>query len=205
MKAQFQVFKKYRFLLKNLISRDLKVKYRRSFLGLAWSILNPFLMMLVISAVFSNIFKFDIPYFPIYYLTGALLYNFVVEATNGSMVSIINAAPLIKKSIYSKVYFPLGKMYVCFCQYAFYIDRRYYYDSAYADAAPLDFGAVSDSDDLCTGFFCWVWFDIGSGKCLFSGYRTSLQCIHNGMDVFDADYLSDGGIGKHAVLDCRGS
>ena len=58
-------------------------------------------------------------------------------------------------------------MYVCFCQYAFYIDRRYYYDSAYADAAPLDFGAVSDSDDLCTGFFCWVWFDIGSGKCLF--------------------------------------
>ena len=114
MKAQFQVFKKYRFLLKNLISRDLKVKYRRSFLGLAWSILNPFLMMLVISAVFSNIFKFDIPYFPIYYLTGALLYNFVVEATNGSMVSIINAAPLIKKVYIPKYIFPLEK-----CMFAF--------------------------------------------------------------------------------------
>ncbi len=114
MRAQLNNLKKYRYLLQDLISRDLKVKYRRSFLGLAWSILNPFLMMLVISAVFSNVFKFQVEYFPIYYLTGALLYNFVIEATNGSMTSIINASALIKKVYIPKYIFPLEK-----CMFAF--------------------------------------------------------------------------------------
>ena len=107
-------FKKYRYLLGNLISRDLKVKYRRSFLGLMWSVLNPLLMALVINAVFSNIFKFKIDYFIVYYLTGSLIFNFMSEATSTSLTSVINAASLIKKVYIPKYIFPLEK-----CLFAF--------------------------------------------------------------------------------------
>lgn len=107
-------FKKYRYLLGNLISRDLKVKYRRSFLGFLWSVLNPLLMALVINAVFSNIFKFKIDYFIVYYLTGSLIFNFMTEATSGSLTSVINAASLIKKVYIPKYIFPLEK-----CLFAF--------------------------------------------------------------------------------------
>lgn len=119
MKAQLLMFKKYRYLLQDLTARDLKVKYRRSVLGFAWSILNPFLMMLVITAVFQNVFKFEVEYFPIYYLTGALLYNFVVEATNGAMMSIIGGASLIKKVYIPKYIFPLEKCIFAFVNMVF--------------------------------------------------------------------------------------
>ena len=97
MKQYWQNFIKYRHLLFELVSRDLKVKYRRSALGFAWSVLNPLLMMLVITAVFQTVFKSDIKNFPVYYLTGYLFFSFVTEATNMSMVSIIGASALIKK------------------------------------------------------------------------------------------------------------
>lgn len=108
------VFKKYRYLLANLISRDLKVKYRRSMLGFLWSILNPLLMALVINAVFSRIFKFQVEYFIVYYLTGSLIFNFMTEATTGSLTSVISAASLIKKVYIPKYIFPLEK-----CMFAF--------------------------------------------------------------------------------------
>jgi len=108
-KGYYKVFKKYKSLLTNLIERDLKVKYRRSVLGLLWSILNPLLMMLVITAVFANVFKFNIKDFPIYYITGAWIFNFVSESTTLSLTSVIGAAPLIKKVYIPKYIFPLQK------------------------------------------------------------------------------------------------
>ena len=101
--------KSYRYLLLNLVSRDIKTKYRRSALGILWSVLNPLLMMLVLTAVFSNIFRFEIQDFPVYYLTGFVLFNFVSEATSFSMSSIIGAAGLIKKVYIPKMIFPLEK------------------------------------------------------------------------------------------------
>jgi ABC-2 type transport system permease protein len=114
MKPTIEVFMKYRYLLSNLISRDLKVKYRRSFLGFMWSILNPLLMALVINAVFSRIFRFQVEYFIVYYLTGSLIFNFMTEATSGSLTSVLSAASLIKKVYIPKYIFPLEK-----CLFAF--------------------------------------------------------------------------------------
>lgn len=102
-------FKKYTYLLRNLVVRDIKTKYRRSVLGILWSVLNPLLMMLVTTAVFSNIFKFDIHDFPIYYLTGSTMFNFVSEATTGSLSSILGGSGLIKKVYIPKYIFPLEK------------------------------------------------------------------------------------------------
>lgn len=103
--------KKYRCLLTDLVSRDVKTKYRRSVLGILWSVLNPLLMMLVLTAIFSVVFKFEFRdiSFPVYYLTGYVMFNFVTEATNFSMTSIIGAAGLIKKVYIPKIIFPLEK------------------------------------------------------------------------------------------------
>lgn len=109
MKDYLSVFIKYRYLLEDLVTKDFKLKYRRSILGFLWSILNPLLMMLVITAVFSNMFKSDIEYFPVYYLCGYLIFNFVIEATNGALTSIVQSGYLIKKVYIPKYIFPLEK------------------------------------------------------------------------------------------------
>lgn len=109
MRDYLNVFIKYRYLLEDLVAKDFKLKYRRSILGFLWSILNPLLMMLVITAVFSNMFKSDIEYFPVYYLCGYLIFNFVIEATNGALTSIVQSGYLIKKVYIPKYIFPLEK------------------------------------------------------------------------------------------------
>ena len=119
MKQYWQNFIKYRHLLFELVSRDLKVKYRRSVLGFAWSILNPLLMMLVITAVFQTVFKSTIENFPVYYLTGYLFFSFVTEATNTSMTSILSASALLKKVYIPKYIFPLQKCIFSFVNMLF--------------------------------------------------------------------------------------
>lgn len=112
LKAYSQDFWRYRFLLQNLISRDFTLKYRRSVLGVVWSVLNPLLMNLVMVLVFSTIFDMravGIENFPVYLLIGQLLFSFFSEATSSAMSSVLSAAPLIKKVYIPKYIFPLEK------------------------------------------------------------------------------------------------
>lgn len=102
--------KRYKYLLFDLVVRDLKTKYRRSALGIFWSVLNPLLMMAVLTAVFSNIMRVEVEGgFALFYLTGYLLFNFISESTNFALHSITTAAPLIKKVFIPKYIFPLEK------------------------------------------------------------------------------------------------
>lgn len=109
MKNQIQKFMKYRWLLSLLIQRDLKTKYRRSFLGYIWSLLNPLLMMVVISSVFSYVFRSDIENFPIYLLAGQIIFTFFADSTNAAMMSIVTGGGLIKKVYVPKYILPLSK------------------------------------------------------------------------------------------------
>ncbi|WP_110931165.1 ABC transporter permease [Paenibacillus bouchesdurhonensis] len=102
-------FFKYTELLKQLVIRDLKVKYRHSILGIFWSILNPLLTMVVISIVFSNLFRFDIENFAVYFMSASLLFSFFSEATTVAMTSVIGGASLISKVYIPKYLFPLSK------------------------------------------------------------------------------------------------
>ncbi len=88
-------------------------------MGLVWSILNPLLMMLVMTAVFSQIFKFDIPNFPLYYLIGSTVWGFFSEATNSCIMSILSASSLIKKVYIPKYIFPLEKIVFAFVNMLF--------------------------------------------------------------------------------------
>lgn len=115
LKAYSADFWRYRFLLSHLIGRDFKLKYRRSILGVMWSVLNPLLMCLVMWTVFSTVFDMRggaIQNFPVYLMIGQLLFGFFSEATTNAMTSMLGAAPLIKKVYIPKYIFPLEK--VCF-------------------------------------------------------------------------------------------
>lgn len=98
------------FVLTSLVSKDFKIKYRRSVLGVAWSVLNPLLMMLVLTAVFSFMFRFEIEYFPLYLILGTIIFNLMTNSTSGGLMSIINSAALIKKIRINKAIFPLEKV-----------------------------------------------------------------------------------------------
>lgn len=98
------------FILSSLVTKDFKIKYRRSVLGVAWSVLNPLLQMIVLSAVFSFMFKFEIENFPFYLILGQTLFNLMSNSTSKGLTSIIDAAPLIKKIRVNKFVFPLEKV-----------------------------------------------------------------------------------------------
>lgn len=92
---------RYRELVRNLVARDLKVRYRNSVLGFVWCLFNPLLMMTVFTVVFTVLMRSNIPNFPVFILVGILAWNLHVTAVMGSINSIVGNAGLI-----TKVYFP---------------------------------------------------------------------------------------------------
>jgi lipopolysaccharide transport system permease protein len=93
----FSNFLKYRYLLTELVKRDIKVRYRRSVLGIFWSFLEPLLFMIVLTIIFSTLFSRSIENYPVFLLTGRLVFMFYSQSTNGAMRSIKMNAPILKK------------------------------------------------------------------------------------------------------------
>ena len=110
LSVYIQNFKKFRPLLTELVERDIKIKYRKSVLGVLWTLLNPLLMMCILAIVFSNLFKFDIENYPVYILSGQVIYNFYNESTSSAMSAIINNASLLKKVYIPKYMFVLSRI-----------------------------------------------------------------------------------------------
>ena len=103
-------FNVFRPLLGELVARDVKVKYRKSVLGILWTVLNPLLMMTVLTVVFSNLFRFDVENYPVYILCGQVVFNFFNDTTTGSLTSIIGNAALIRKVYVPKYLFVLSRV-----------------------------------------------------------------------------------------------
>lgn len=101
---------KYRFLIRQLVGRDFKTKYKRSILGVFWSFLNPLLTMCVQYFVFSTIFKNNIPHFAVYLLIGVVMFNFFSEACGMSLTSILGNGNLITKVYMPKYIYPLTRV-----------------------------------------------------------------------------------------------
>jgi ABC-2 type transport system permease protein len=101
---------KYRFLIRQLVARDFKTKYKRSILGMFWSFLNPLLTMCVQYFVFSTIFKSDIPNYAVYLLIGIVTFNFFSEACGMALGSIVGNAPLITKVYMPKYIYPMTRV-----------------------------------------------------------------------------------------------
>lgn len=95
--ADFAELLRYRDLLWSLVQRDLTVRYKRSVLGFLWTMLNPLLMMLVQTIVFSTFFQFPIKNYPVYLLSGTILWNFFSQGTTMAMSNLVWAGGLINK------------------------------------------------------------------------------------------------------------
>ena len=110
MTAYVENFKKYKPLQSELAVRDIKTRYRRSMLGVLWSLLSPLCQMIVLSIVFSNLFRNNIENFPLYILSGQVIFNFYSESTSSSLTAIIGSASLIKKAYIPKYLFVLSRI-----------------------------------------------------------------------------------------------
>ena len=93
--------KKYRFLFEELIKRDFKAKYKRTVLGMVWSVLSPLMMLLVMSTIFIHFFGRNTSHYIIYLFSGLIVFNYYTEATNDGMNSLMSNA-----SIFSKINVP---------------------------------------------------------------------------------------------------
>ncbi len=104
-------YKKYGFLLQQLVSRDFKVKYKRSVLGIVWSLLYPVLTMAVMALVFTRMFKFSTPgvNYLVYLMSGLVIFNYFSEASNLAMSSVVANFSLINKVYIPKYIFPISK------------------------------------------------------------------------------------------------
>lgn len=155
-------FNKYKFLLQQLISRDFKIKYKRSVLGILWSVLYPLMTMLVMALVFSNIFKAAMPgvNYLVYLLSGLVVFNFFSEATNLAMSSVVANFHLINKVYIPKYIFPLSK--VLFAGINFLLTLIPLYIIIIATGTPLNIYHLL----LPYGYICLFGFCIGFGLIL---------------------------------------
>jgi ABC-type polysaccharide/polyol phosphate export permease len=88
---------RYRFLVRNLISRDLKVRYKRSTIGFVWVMLNPLLTMIVMAVVFSQILGIRVEHYAVYLLSGLLLWNVYAQGTTAAMSGLVGNGQVLRK------------------------------------------------------------------------------------------------------------
>ncbi len=118
-------FQKDIFILKQLVSKDFKIKYRRSFLGVAWSVLNPLLMMIVMAIVFTTIFaqgrngSVTPEMYPLYLIVGNVTFAVMSDSTSQALSSIIQASSLLKKVKVHRFVFPVQKVLFSLVNFAF--------------------------------------------------------------------------------------
>ncbi|MBQ5850617.1 MAG: ABC transporter permease, partial [Lachnospiraceae bacterium] len=111
--------KQYLFVIRELTSREIKRKYARSYLGILWSVLNPLLTMAVMSMIFSTMFRRSIENFPIYLLTGNIIWGLFSGATNTSMSALVDNRTLLMKVKLPKQTFVLARAYTALVNFMY--------------------------------------------------------------------------------------
>ena len=108
----FDTYAEKKFLLKQLVKKNLTSKYKDSVLGILWSFFNPLLIMIVFTAIFSMLFGRNIENYPVYFLSGRLLFDFFSSGSKGAMNSIKRNSGIIKKIYVPKYMFAVSA--VCY-------------------------------------------------------------------------------------------
>jgi len=116
LKNLFLTFKKYQYLLFQLVKKDIKLKYRSSYMGVLWTLLEPLLTMMVLVLVFSRLYH-NTKDFPVYILTGRLLYSFFANTTRTSLKSVRTNASMIKKVYVPKYMYPVASVLSGYIQF----------------------------------------------------------------------------------------
>ncbi len=96
------------FILRRMIYTNFKTRYKRSYLGVIWSMLNPLLNMIVFVIIFSNLFRFDVPHYPLYILSGNMIFTFFSQSTSEAMMQIIANAGMLRRVYLPKTVYILA-------------------------------------------------------------------------------------------------
>lgn len=102
--------KNYKYFLKENVEKDIKLKYRSSYLGIVWTMIEPLLTMIVLAFVFGTMYGNKDHQFPVYILTGRLLYSFFSSSTNSCVRSVRSNSAMIKKVYVPKYLYPVSSI-----------------------------------------------------------------------------------------------
>ena len=155
---------KYSFLFQELSKRDFTKKYKRTILGIAWSVLSPLLTLLVMYIVFGTLLGSNIEHYTIYLFSGQLVYSFFNESTNEGMTSLLNNADIFSKVNVPKYMFLLSKnvssllnFLITFCVYFFFV---------WINGVPFTWKYIF----LLYPIICMIIFNFGIGLILSALY-----------------------------------
>ena len=109
LNSLFTALKKHKFLFTELVKRDFKKKYKRTYLGMLWSVLSPLLTLLVMSLVFTRFFGRTTPHYTIFLFCGNIVFSFFSDATNGGMGSLMSNSAIFTKINVPKYLFLLSR------------------------------------------------------------------------------------------------
>lgn len=159
-----QKLRRYRFLFSELVKRDFTLKYKRTALGLLWSVLNPLLQLLVMWLVFSNFFGNNTYHYVIYLFAGNLVFSYFNEATSTGMTSLLDNAGIFTKVNVPKYLFVFSKNIAALLSFALTLLVFFVF---------CIFDRVSFSANFLFLLYPIVWivlFNIGIGLVLSAGY-----------------------------------
>lgn len=160
--------REYRFLFEELVKRDFKKKYKRTVLGVLWSVLSPLLMLLVMKIVFTQFFGRTTPFYTTYLFSGNLMYMYFREATNEGMTALMGNAGIINKVNMPKYLFLLSKNITSFINFS--VTLVIYFIFAALDGVTFSFRFFA----ILYPIFCLAIFNVGMGfilSALFVFYR----------------------------------
>ena len=160
----FQKIKKHQFLFEELVKRDFKQKYKRTVLGMFWSILSPLMTLLVMKIVFTEFFGRDMPNYTTYLFSGNLVMAYFKESTKGGMTSLVSNARIFTKVNVPKYMFLLSKNVSALVNFG--ITLTVYFAFALADNITLGWHTLA----LLYPILCLLMFNIGIGMILSALY-----------------------------------
>ena len=171
----FDTFSEKKFLLKELVKKNLTSKYKDSVLGILWSFLNPLLIMLVFTAIFSMLFGRQIENYPVYFLSGRLLFDFYSSGTKGAMRSIRSNANLLKKIYVPKYMFSVSA--ICYEFINFLISFVILFGVMLITGAPLQLTTIFAIVPIF--FLVLLIFGVGLILAVCNTYFTDIGHLYN--------------------------
>lgn len=157
-------FKRYQFIFEELVKRDFKKKYKRTALGMLWSILSPLLMMCVLASIFGYIFGGRIEHYIIYLFSGQVVFNYFTESTNGGMGALLGNASIFSKINVPKYLFLFSKNVSALINFG--IILVIYFLFAWIDGVPFTWNFVC----LVYPIICLIVMNLGIGLILSALY-----------------------------------
>lgn len=159
-----QKLKKHQFLLEELVKRDFKKKYKRTVLGVGWSLLSPLLLLLVMKLVFTQFFGRNTPHYTIYLFCGNLIFSYFSESTKSGMRSLMDNAQIFSKVVVPKYLFLFSKNVQTFI--SFLLTLVIFFLFVAFDHLPFTWKFLCLLYPVC----CLILFNIGVGMILSALY-----------------------------------